>query len=131
VPFKDLAIAKDVPAFIDAHDDVLAFDFDTFVGGHLTHLGTRGDVENAREYVHDLRASAGRALQTVDFSAIAGACGFDNPWRLFGAYLDAVAEEAAKPVVEKWVTTLGGADVWTVDHASVMADSLRVDFNLG
>lgn len=130
VPFKDLALAKDVPAFIDAHDDVLGFEFDTFVGGHVTRLGTRRDVENAREYVHDLRDSAARALRTVDFSAFAAACGFDNPWRLLDAYLDAVAAEAAKPVVAKWVDTLGGADVWTVDHAFVMAESLRVDFNL-
>jgi glyoxylase-like metal-dependent hydrolase (beta-lactamase superfamily II) len=132
VPFKDLALAKDVLSFIDAHDDALEFDFDTFVGGHVTRLGTRKDVRDAREYVHDLLASATQALQTVDFFAIVTACGgFDNPWRVLDAYLDAVAKEAAKPVVEKWVETLGGTDVWTVDHAFVMAESLRVDFNLG
>ncbi len=33
--------------------------------------------------------------------------------------------------MDKWVDTLGGDDVWTVDHAWVIAESLRVDFNLG
>ncbi|MGH3986396.1 MAG: hypothetical protein ACRDTZ_03650 [Pseudonocardiaceae bacterium] len=34
---------------------------------------------------HDLRDSAGRALQTMDFFAFAQSCGFDKPWRLLDA----------------------------------------------
>jgi hypothetical protein len=30
-PFKDLAMAQDVPEFIAAHDKVLEYDFDTFI----------------------------------------------------------------------------------------------------
>ena len=49
VPFPDLAIAKDVAGFIKAHDIALDnYDFDKFVGGHLTRLGTRNDVVDRR-----------------------------------------------------------------------------------
>ena len=53
-PFADLALAEDVPGFVVAHDQILAYDFDTFVGGHLTRLGTRKDVETAKSYVLDV-----------------------------------------------------------------------------
>ena len=40
-PFKDLAMAQDVPEFLVAYDKVLEYDFDILVGGHLTRLGTQ------------------------------------------------------------------------------------------
>jgi glyoxylase-like metal-dependent hydrolase (beta-lactamase superfamily II) len=83
VPFKDLALAEDVPGYIRAHDEALSFDFDTFIGGHLTGLGTREDVRIQREYIREVRDNAARALQTVDFFAIAQQTGFENPWLLF------------------------------------------------
>jgi len=39
-PFKDLAVTSDVTGFVDAHDDVLSYDFDTLVSGHVGRLGT-------------------------------------------------------------------------------------------
>ena len=46
IPFPYLAVANDVTGFIKAHDIALnRYDFDTFVGGHLTRLGTRDDVK--------------------------------------------------------------------------------------
>ena len=65
VPFADLALAEDVPGFIDAHETILGYDFETFVGGHLTRFGTREDVETAHAYVLDVRANAANALGTV------------------------------------------------------------------
>ena len=45
VPFPYLAVSKDIAGYIKAHDIVLNnYDFDTFVGGHLTRLGTINDV---------------------------------------------------------------------------------------
>ena len=56
VPFAYLAIADDVAGFIKAHDIALNnYDFDTFVGGHMTRQGTRDDVVTAQEFVSDLR----------------------------------------------------------------------------
>ena len=54
--FLYLALAKDTAGFIKAHDIVLNnYDFDTFIGGHLTKLGTRNDVIVQKEFVSDLQ----------------------------------------------------------------------------
>ena len=46
VPFPYLAVATDIAGVINAHDIVLNnYDFDTFVGGHLTRTGTIDDVK--------------------------------------------------------------------------------------
>jgi glyoxylase-like metal-dependent hydrolase (beta-lactamase superfamily II) len=57
-PFNDLALAKDVPRFVAAHEKILTFDFTTFVGGHLNRLGTRADVEESQRYTLDIKANA-------------------------------------------------------------------------
>ncbi|MFQ5915399.1 MAG: MBL fold metallo-hydrolase [Nitrospinota bacterium] len=65
VPFANLALTTNVPGFIKAHNTILNFDFETFVGGHLTRLGTRADVEEAKDYVLAVQAAAGQALGTI------------------------------------------------------------------
>ena len=80
-------MAEDIGGWIRAHDEVLSFDFDTYIGGHLTRLGNRQDVEVAKEYIGSLQANAGNALQTVDFMAIAQETGFGNPYVIFNAFL--------------------------------------------
>jgi len=127
VPFKDLALAEDIPGFIQAHDDALSYDFDIFLGGHLTRLGTRHDVEIQREYIQDIRVNAARALQIVDFSAVAQRVGVQNPYRIFDAYLNQVAQVCTDATLPKWMDRLGGADVFTFGHCLAMAESLRID----
>ena len=126
-PFKSLALAKDVPGFIEAHDEALSFGFETFIGGHLSRLGTRQDVEIQKEYVLDMQANAIQALQTVDFFAVAQNVGFSNVWLLFDSYLDEVAKECTILTLEKWDGQLGGADIYTPDHCFSMVESLRID----
>lgn len=126
-PFKDIAVAEDVPGFIKAHDDVLAYDFETFIGGHLTRLGDKEDVETQKEYILDIQANATKALQSVDFTEIAEDVGFENPWQLFGTYLDAVEDECVDSTVPDWTGKLAGVDVFTGSHCAKIIESLRID----
>ena len=130
VPFPDLAVAEDIPGFVAAHDTILTYDFETFVGGHLTRLGTRADVETSRAYVQDVKANAAMALQAVDFGAIAGEvvpANPNNPWALFDVYLDAVAQACTDATIPAWQERLGGTDVFTFSHCWAMVESLRLD----
>lgn len=137
VPFKSLALAQDVPGFIAAHDAALALPFETFVGGHLTRLGTRDDVEIAKQYVSDVRAASFEALATTDFFAVIGDIGFLDPadpsflnqWELFEVYLDRVAARAEEIVLADWSGVLGGAEVFTKSHCFSMVESIRIDDN--
>ncbi len=126
-PFFELAVTEDTPAFIQAHDDILSFDFDVMVTGHWDRLATRGDVEIQQEYVLDMQANAVQALKTVDFMAIAGSTGFENRMLLFGTYLDAVAKECADLTIAKWGGRLGAVDLASESHCNRLMESLRID----
>lgn len=127
IPFMSLALAKDVPGFLAAHRQALSYPFESFIGGHLTRLGTRRDVRTQMEYMDDVKTNAGKALKTVDFMAIARETGFENQWLLFDRYFTAVAKACAEMTIPKWRDRLGAADVWTQSHCLVMAESLRID----
>jgi hypothetical protein len=46
-------------------------------------------------------------------------------------YLDAVADAAAAPVIEKYTGVLGAADVFTRDVAFWLMESIRLDLGYG
>jgi len=126
-PFKGLAIAEDTVGYLKAHDVILSYDFDKLVSGHWGRLATRNDVEVQKQYMQDIQANAGKALQTVDFYAIAGKVGYANTSLLFETYLDAVTQECAKLTEPKWIDKLGGVDIWTDDHCYKVIMATRVD----
>ena len=129
VPFPDLALAEDVFGFIKAHDIALSYDFDTFVGGHLTRTGTREDVQVQREFITDLVAASNRANQNVTFSEVMEKVGgpTNNLWAIFKMYLDTVAEQCTNEMLPKWQQRLGGAQEFMFSHCWTMAESLRID----
>jgi len=129
VPFPYLAIAKDAAGFINAHDIALdKYDFDKFVGGHLTRLGTRNDVAVQKEFIDDLKNAAMKANQEVIFSKIAQQVGrFDNPWLIYSKYIDAVNEKCSQLVLPKWENKLGGAREFMSTHCFAMSEAQRVD----
>lgn len=127
VPFKDLAMAEDVPFFLYAHDKILEYDFDTFIGGHLTRLGTIDDVKIQKEYFEDIQKNAGIANQRVDFMAIGQEVGFENLWLVFQIYADKVTQQCTDATVPDWIDRLGGADLFTYDHCWKVSESQRID----
>jgi glyoxylase-like metal-dependent hydrolase (beta-lactamase superfamily II) len=132
VPFPYLALAKDTAGFIKAHDIALNnYDFNTFIGGHLTRLGTRNDVILQREFVSDLEKAAAKANQQVSFGEIAKQVGGgqqpSNPWLIFSKYIDAVNENCVNNMMYKWETKLGGAPQFMSTHCNTMAQSGRID----
>ena len=126
-PFKGLAIAEDTVGYLKAHDVILSYDFDKLVSGHWGKLATRKDVEVQKQYMQDIQTNAGKALQSVDFYAIANKVGYANTALLFESYLDAVTKECAKLTEPKWIEKLGGVDVWTKDHCYKVIMATRVD----
>lgn len=126
-PFKDLAVTEDVPAFIESHDDVLSYDFDVLIAGHITRLGNREDVETQKAYILDMQANAATALQTVDFFAIAEKVGFENQWLLFDTYLNTLSKECTALTLPDWNGKLAAVDIFTNSHCFKLIESLRID----
>jgi glyoxylase-like metal-dependent hydrolase (beta-lactamase superfamily II) len=128
VPFAYLAESQDIPGWLEAPAQALSYPFQTFIGGHLTRLGTRDDVTIQQEYVADLKAAAADAIDTFDVATVYASVDDANPWAVFRGYLDGVATQAAAAVVPRWTATLGGADVYTQSNAYQLVESLRIDY---
>ena len=130
VPYPYLAFAKDTAGFIKAHDIALSnYDFDTFIGGHITKLGTRNDVIAQREFVSDLERAAAQANQQVSFGEIAKQVGGGQQPLIFSLAkrAEAVSENCANNMLPKWENRLGGAQQFMSTHCYTMAQSGRID----
>lgn len=127
VTFKNLSLAEDIPGFIRAHDQALAYNFTTFIGGHVNRVGTRADVLASKEYVQDIQANAQRAFETVDYAKTVADVPSQNVFAIYKVYLDAVAQACTDATVTKWKSRLGGTDVFTFDNCWVTVESLRTD----
>ncbi|KAK1756649.1 Metallo-hydrolase/oxidoreductase [Echria macrotheca] len=141
VPFWNLAASVYVPGWIKAHDQILAYDFDVYLGGHMGGPGNRTAVEVQREYVHDLFDNCAEALilsgtgenPNVDIAVISKEVLTNNPyniWAQFAAYLDAVADLCYNATSSKWLGKLAAQDIFGYSHARTMVSSLRLDYDV-
>jgi glyoxylase-like metal-dependent hydrolase (beta-lactamase superfamily II) len=131
-PFPYLATVKDVAGFIKAHDIALNnYDFNTFVGGHLTRLGTINDVKVQKEFISDLERAAAQANQQVSFSEIVKQVGEGQPFIFsLAKRAEAVSENCANNMLPKWENRLGAAQQFMSAHCYTMAQAGRIDLTV-
>jgi len=79
-----------------------------------------------QQYIADIEASARRALGAVDPTPYFQKYG-ENLWAAVRGFLDAVADTAAGPVIEKYTDVLGAVDVFTTATAFTILESIRLD----
>ena len=99
VPFAYLAESQNIPEWLEAPAQALRYPFHTFIGGHLTRLGTRHNLVIQQEYVADLKEQGARAIDTFNVADVFKSVDPTNPWAIFRGYLDGVATQAANAVV--------------------------------
>jgi glyoxylase-like metal-dependent hydrolase (beta-lactamase superfamily II) len=128
-PFFRLLFSARVPAYFDAMDQMLEYDFETVVSGHMALFGTPEDVQTNREYIRDLRASAADALRMVDLREAAAAAGVpdNNRQARLKVWMDAVVARAAELMPASWDNRLGGTDIFLADNLNAVAWSLAND----
>src|SRR5207237_750890 len=126
VPIYTLNLAGDVPGYVQAPATALSYPWKHYIGGHLGRLGTREDVMLHQQYVGDIVEHARGALATVDPTPYFMKYG-QNAWAGVRAYLDAVTDIAAAPVIEKYTGVLGAADVFTTSNTFAILESIRLD----
>lgn len=139
-PFAALGEATNIPNFIQAHDQILGYDFEYYIGGHVGRPGNRTDVLLQQEYVQDLFTNCNASLLLTETDDpvlgaqnILAAVGKNNPgnwWADFKVYLDVVAERCANVTDAKWGGKLGGIDVFGFENAYAMMEHLRIDYNI-
>ncbi|MGP4048433.1 MBL fold metallo-hydrolase [Streptomyces sp. 2A115] len=130
-PFRNLAMAQDVQGSVKAVDIAMDYPWETLVGGHLGRLGVRADGELQKQYLSDLDTGLRAALNSVDptpFLERYKSSG--NAWAINKAYLDALAKQAADPVIAKYLDRLAGVDIYTTENAFSLLESLRLESNV-
>jgi len=126
VPIYMSNLTEDVPGYIAAPANALAYPWTHLIGGHNGRLGTRDDVTLHQQYMADVDASVRKSLATVDPTPYFQKYG-PNAWAAVKGYLDACADAAAAPVIQKYVGVLGGADVFTTSTTFWVMESIRLD----
>ncbi|KAI9652694.1 MAG: hypothetical protein M1821_007835 [Bathelium mastoideum] len=142
-PFANLNEAQNVPGYIKAFDQILTYDFDHYIGGHLDCWGTRADILLGQEYIADLFQNCKDALilsgdppnstNPLSSSAVLApvlAANPGNAWAEFKVYLDTVAEFCNNKTNEKWLGRLAGVDSFGFENALTLMESIRIDYGV-
>lgn len=130
VPFQNFGMTENIDDYLATFDDLLAYDFDIFLAGHLDSLGNREDVKISRDYVRDVKAVAKKILDTTPagplFGKAFGAMGnSDNTFLAFKFYLETIARKCSVQLVKNWGDKLAAVDVWSESHCAIMQNYLR------
>lgn len=131
VPFRDFDLTHNFHEYLKMFDAILSYDFDVFVGGHLTQIGTAKDVRISQAYVKDVYQTVKRIhTQTNQFEIMGAAAkkiGWDNKFALFNVFLEHIVDESAKEIEARWIDKLAGVDVWAKSHARTALIYVRWD----
>jgi hypothetical protein len=123
-------LSEDIPGYVEAPANALAYSWKHFIGGHNGRLGTRDDVTLHQQYMADIAESSRQAIDTVDATRHFVKYG-ENVWAALKGYLDEIASTAAAPVVEKYTGVLAAADVFTESTTFWVMESIRFDLGYG
>jgi len=126
VPLYLSNLTEDIPGYIQAPARALTYPWKHYIGGHVGRLGTRDDVTLHQQYMADIDASVRKALTTVDPTPFFVKYQ-ENAWAGTKGYLDACADAAAAPVIEKYTGVLAAADVFTASTTFWVMQSIRLD----
>ena len=123
-------LTEDIPGYLEAPAQALAYSWTHFIGGHLGRLGTRDDLTLHQEYMADIAESSRKAIDTVDYTPYFAKYP-DNPWAAFRGGLEETVATAAAPVIEKYTGVLAAADVFTESTTFQVLQSIRLDLGYG
>jgi len=130
-PFQGFDLSTNFHEYLKVFDEILAYKFDTFVGGHLTDIGTRQDVEITKEFTLDVYNTVKRIHNNMDapaaISEAVKTVGPDNEFLLFKVFLDKVADDSVKELKPRWINRLAGVDVWLESHVRTAIIYVRWD----
>lgn len=127
IPFDGLGEAENVDGYVDAQHQLLRYNWDTMVSGHVGRLATREDVTTNIAYINDVKYAVMKALQNTNYMQAAKKTGFSNAFLAVETYFDMIAHLAATEVEQKWLGKLGGVDVWTYSNCRKMMFWLRLN----
>ncbi|CAB9499789.1 Metallo-beta-lactamase superfamily [Seminavis robusta] len=138
-PFYRFALTTDLLNYLKIHDKMLD-DYDLgedgyLIGGHLSQIGDRVDIEINKNMTESVIANARDALATTDFGGEAFSTGaftpgeptFGNTWYAFGKSFDTIIAKCVRATIEQFGCTLAAIDVMAESHCDVAQNFVRID----
>src|SRR6202158_3767691 len=75
-------LTEDIPGYIEAPANALAYSWKHFIAGHLGRLGTREDIALHQQYMADIAESSRKAIDTAELTRYFAKYG-ENVWAAF------------------------------------------------
>ena len=121
-PFMDFGVTADIGEYIKFFDEVLLYDFDIILSGHVSILGNRADVVVGRDYVFDVRDTILKAMPTFlgKFGTVFEAFGYTNDNLAYRSAIESVRGECSAEIIDRWKDRLSVVDVWADSHCEKM-----------
>ena len=122
VPFMNFGATTDVGEYLNMFDELLAYDFDYILSGHVSILGTRADVLENQEYAFDVQAAVLNGMQTFQqrVGETMAAMEFTNANLAYRSAIEQMRGECSAEIIDKWQGRLSVADVWADSHCETM-----------
>ena len=127
MPWRRFAVSQDILGEFAQVEEIRRMDWDTFVGGHVSRVGTHEDVETQAEFFRDIKQAAAAALSTTKPGEGLNALDKDNPWALYDDYIDRVVVQCVNTLTPKWAQKLAGFDVFIWDQCYSMQQTLAIE----
>lgn len=121
-PFMNFGATADLEGYMASFDTFLAYDFKHFLSGHVSVLGTRQDVETAREYAHDVRDTVydqwpgflDRFMANMELTE------FQHGNLAYRMTMEEIRDECAAQIIGRWEGTLSVVDLWADSHCETV-----------
>jgi glyoxylase-like metal-dependent hydrolase (beta-lactamase superfamily II) len=131
VPFMGFDLTMNMHDYLKVFDQLLAYDFDVLVPGHLTYLADRQDVQVTKDYATDVYQTVKRIHDGTDQMAVmsqaAQKYSWDNKFAIFRTLLDGVVDQCVREIQGRWIDKLVGVDVFVASHCSTALVYARWD----
>eukprot|EP00903_Cladosiphon_okamuranus_P019583 g18011.t1 len=139
-PFFAFAVAENLQEYYQGLEEVIGYDFDVFVGGHITRLGTKQDVQLQRDYAADILKGAELGIASVSATNVFAGTGIADPaspnagnWMLlFNELYERVVDVCYDFVLDSsarsydWRAVLSGVEPTLRSHCWVVQQAVRI-----
>ncbi len=121
-PFMNFGATTDVSAYLGSFDTFLSYEFEHFLSGHVSVLGTREDVIAARDYAFDVRDTVQGLMPMFHGWMMEGltAVEFQNANLAYRYAMERIRDTCAGQVIDRWQQTLSVVDLWADSHCETV-----------
>jgi len=134
VPFMNFDLTTNMHEYLKLFDELLAYDFDVLVTGHLTSLGNRQDVIDTKNYAMDVYQTVKRIHNSADQNKMAmdivEEYGPDNKFLIFDRIIQPIVDRSYEEIKARWIDKLAGVDIYGRSHCLAMLIYVRWDDKL-